>query len=100
MEKIYQFEWDKGNIDKNWINHKVSNVECEEIFFNSPFLLEEDLIHFQNEKRYYILGRTNNNRLLFISFTVREQKIRIISARDMSKKERRIYNAKENNSEI
>ena len=85
------FEWDEGNIDKNWINHQVSNSECEEIFFNLPLLLSDDEKHSQYEKRYYVLGQTNARRWLFIVFTIRENKIRVISARDVNRKEERIY---------
>lgn len=85
------FEWDDGNIDKNWIRHQVSNLECEEVFFNIPLLLADDKKHSQHEKRYYVLGRTNANRWLFIAFTIRKNKIRVISARDMNQKEERKY---------
>ena len=88
---ITGFEWDEGNIDKNWIKHRVSNSECEEIFFNIPLLLSDDKKHSQHEKRYYVLGQTNANRWLFVSFTIRENKIRVISARDVNRKEARIY---------
>lgn len=85
------FDWDEGNLDKNWIKHRVSSVECEEVFFNFPLMLSDDEKHSKEEKRYYVLGQTNNGRNLFISFTVRDKQIRVISARDMSRKERKIY---------
>ena len=85
------FDWDEGNIDKNWIRHRVSNSECEEVFFNVPLLLADDQTHSQREKRHYALGQTNANRWLFVAFTARENKIRVISARDMSQKEGRVY---------
>ena len=88
---INGFEWAAGNSDKNWINHQVSNLECEEVFFNIPLLLADDKKHSQYERRYYVLGRTNANRWLFIAFTVRENKIRVISARDMNQKEEKKY---------
>lgn len=84
------FKWDKDNIEKNWLKHKVSPIECEQIFFNKA-LVAEDLKHSQREKRYYALGLTDDKRLLFVSFTIRRDRIRVISARDMSKKERKIY---------
>lgn len=84
------FRWDRNNIEKNWLKHKVSPVECEQIFFNKA-LVAEDLKHSQREKRYYVLGLTDGKRLLFVSFTIRRNLIRVISARDMSKKERKIY---------
>ncbi len=85
------FEWDDGNRDKNWIKHKVSNSECEQIFFNQPLIVHFDVKHSDMEDRFYALGHTDLNRKLFVVFTIRNKKIRIISARDMSKKERKIY---------
>ena len=81
------FEWDHGNITKNWEKHYVSTNECEQIFFNKPIIVKRDKEHSKFENRYYVLGRTNMNRLLFAVFTVRNEKIRIISARDMSDSE-------------
>lgn len=95
VQSIDGFDWDEGNIDKNWIKHQVSNSECEELFFNLPLLLADDKRHSREEIRYYALGQTNINRWLFIAFTIRDNKIRVISARDMNLKERNIY-AKEN----
>jgi|SRR5579872_4745370 len=85
------FEWDNGNQYKNRIKHDVSCSECEEVFFNEPLLLFEDSKHSQSETRMYVLGHTDNHRELFIAFTIRNQFIRVITARDMSKKEREIY---------
>ena len=78
------FRWDQGNLTKNWEQHDVSSGECEQIFFNRPLIIKRDKEHSKNENRYYVLGRTNVNRLLFAVFTVRNDKIRIISARDMT----------------
>ncbi len=86
------FEWDKGNIDKNLIKHNVTNQEAEEIFGNEPFIASQDRKHStKQELRYHALGRTNKNRLMFLSFTIRKGKIRLISVRDMNKKEKTIY---------
>jgi len=85
------FDWDEGNRDKNWKKHQVSNSECEEVFFNLPLMLQPDEAHSQSEARYYVLGQTSAGRRLFIVFTIREKRIRVISARDMSKRERMIY---------
>ena len=85
------FEWDAGNRDKNWEKHQVSNSECEEVFFNLPLMLQPDNAHSQSEARNFVLGQTNAGRRLFIVFTIREEKIRVISARDMNKRERMIY---------
>jgi uncharacterized protein len=91
LQDCVGFQWDSGNIDKNWKSHQTTQIECEQVFFNRPLLLADDLKHSIKEKRYYVLGRTNKNRQLFIAFTVRDSHIRVISARDMSKKERIIY---------
>ena len=81
------FEWDQGNLTKNWDGHDVSTGECEQIFFNKPLIVKRDKEHSKIENRYYVLGRTNMNRLLFAVFTVRNEIIRIISARDMTESE-------------
>ena len=99
MDKIYRktlyqcsgFDWNEGNTDKNWLKHKVSSSECEQIFFNHPLLIQDDIIHSKTEQRFYALGQTDLKRFLFIAFTVRNNLIRVISARDMSRKERRVY---------
>ncbi len=85
------FEWDHGNITKNWDKHDVSAGECEQIFFNKPLIVKRDKKHSKFENRYYALGRTNMDRLLFAVFTVRKEKIRIISARDMTVSETERY---------
>lgn len=85
------FEWDEGNSDKNWHLHEVSDGECEEVFFNLPLLIAPDVKHSQYEPRYYVLGRTEANRWLFIAFVIRHKRIRVISARDMNDRETRKY---------
>jgi hypothetical protein len=85
------FDWDEGNATKNWAGHAVSQVECEEVFFNSPLLALPDPRHSASELRYYVLGQTTAGRRLFLVFTPRGTLIRIISARDMSRRERRVY---------
>ncbi len=91
LEECSEFSWDQGNTRKNWIKHGVSALECEQIFFNLPFIVKADTKHSQQENRYYALGKTHLKRPLFAVFTIRNGKIRVISARDMSKKERQIY---------
>jgi uncharacterized DUF497 family protein len=91
LSHLVGFDWDENNREKNWGKHRVLASECEEVFFNLPLLLQPDPAHSQKEPRYYVLGHTIAGRHLFIAFTVREDKIRVISARDMSKKERSIY---------
>jgi uncharacterized DUF497 family protein len=85
------FQWDKYNIQKNWEKHKVTPVESEQAFFNKPLIITKDLDHSQEEERFYALGKTDQGRRLFIVFTLRKKLIRVISSRDMSKKERKIY---------
>ncbi|PJC33522.1 hypothetical protein CO051_01360 [Candidatus Roizmanbacteria bacterium CG_4_9_14_0_2_um_filter_39_13] len=85
------FEWDEGNKDKNWKKHTIHYKEIEEVFFNRSIKIFPDSRHSQKEKRFLAYGRTHSDRLLTIIFTVRNNKIRIISARRQSKKERSIY---------
>ncbi len=92
------FDWDAGNIDKNWKLHNVARGEIEQTFFNRPILLAADEEHSQREARHAALGQTNSGRLLALVFTVRGTLIRVISARDMSRRERRIYEREEKGS--
>ena len=86
------FSWDKGNLLKNWVSHKVMSSEAEEIFFNKPLKFLSDIKHSsQTEIRFQALGKSDRGRFLCVIFTVRLNKFRIISARDMSKKERSFY---------
>jgi uncharacterized protein len=85
------FQWDEGNSDKNWYLHQVTNGECEELFFNLPLIVALDPQHSSNEQRYYALGRTDADRWLFVAFTIRNNLLRVISARDMNEKETRKY---------
>ncbi|HOJ28242.1 MAG TPA: BrnT family toxin [Spirochaetota bacterium] len=91
FENITGFDWDEGNEFKNWVKHKVSVAECEEVFFNEPFFTYVDEKHSLKEDRYFVLGQTDQKRHLFIVFTIRKTLIRVISARDMNKNERKIY---------
>ncbi|WP_395516500.1 BrnT family toxin [Pseudorhizobium flavum] len=92
-ERILGFEWDEGNARKNSEKHDVSQSEAEQVFFNEPLLMVPDLRHSSSEKRVHALGRTDAGRLLHITFTLRTDntRIRVISARDMSRKERSYY---------
>lgn len=82
-----EFDWDDGNAHKNWIRHHVSQNEAEFVFFNEPKFMFNDTAHSKDEKRYVCLGKTRQDRYLFISFTIRGKKIRVISARDMTTRE-------------
>lgn len=97
---ITGFEWDDGNLNKNWGKHRVSTGECEEVFFNEPYFTCFDEVHSILENRYYLLGETNEGRPLFAVFTVRKTKIRVISARDMSKGERNAYEKLKKDTEV
>lgn len=88
------FEWDEGNLEKNWGKHNVHFKEAEEVFVNKPLKTLPDLRHSKNEERYLALGQSNNGRKLALIFIVRNDKIRIISVRDQSRKERIKYNEK------
>lgn len=88
------FLWDKGNIDKNLKRHKVTNKEAEEVFANKSKFIFEDVRHSLSEKRYMLWGVTDQSRKLSIFFTLRNDRVRIISARDMNKRERRAYEEK------
>ncbi|MGA3165144.1 MAG: BrnT family toxin [Terriglobia bacterium] len=93
------FDWDAGNSDKNWTTHRVSDSECEEVFFSRPFVVRPDLQHSREEPRFYALGQTDRSRGLFVVFTTRGKLIRVISARDMTRQERRIYQTHEKTKE-
>ena len=91
LRKCTGFEWDEGNLLKNWEKHRVSASECEQIFFNRPLVALPDPEHSHVEQRFYALGQTDAARYLFVVFTVRSDLIRVISARDMSRKERKAF---------
>ena len=83
--------WDDHNAAKNRNKHGVEPVECEELFFNRPLFVVEDAVHSDRETRYHALGATDSGRRLLVVFTIRRDLIRVISARDTSRKERALY---------
>ncbi len=85
------FDWDEGNIDKNWEKHQVSPFECEQLFFNRPLVVKDDEKHSRDEGRFYALGKTDAEKRLFLVFALRGDKIRVISARSMSRREQEVY---------
>ena len=91
--QVTGFDWDEGNSRKNAEKHGVNQSEAEEIFFNEPLLGLDDFKHSQTEARFHALGVTDDERLLHITFTLRQNGtlIRVISARDMHRKERAVY---------
>ena len=93
LVRIEGFEWDTGNSRKNAERHGVTQAEAEQVFFNDPLLLLTDDRHSEMEPRFHALGRTDDGRRLHIAFTLRAEGrlIRVISARDMHRKERTRY---------
>ena len=85
------FEWDAGNSDKNWHSHQVWQAEAEQVLLNRPLVFAADARHSRTEPRFFTLGRTDSGRHLAIVFTTRGKLVRVISARPMSRAERRIY---------
>jgi uncharacterized protein len=88
LEQCHGFDWDEDNLFKNESKHDVTWIECEQIFFNKPFVIHDDFAHGDDEDRYLALGRTDQGRRLFLVFTIRGKYIRIISSRDMTKREK------------
>lgn len=91
LENCTGFQWDDANIDKNWERHKVTPEDAEDVFFHEPLVVGGDVGHSNREKRYYALGQTAFGRRLFVAFAIRENLIRVISARDMNRNETEIY---------
>jgi uncharacterized DUF497 family protein len=93
LAQIVGFDWDDGNRRKSADKHDVSQAEAESIFFNDPLLVVEDASHSLEEQRFNALGQTAQGRTLHVTFTLRESGslIRVISARDMKRKERQFY---------
>lgn len=91
VEGCEGFQWDAANSGKIWERHRVAPTECEELFFNRPLVFGKDEEHLAEEERMYGLGQSDAGKLLFVAYTIRGRVIRVISARDMSRKERRIY---------
>ncbi len=89
------FEWDEGNAHKNWERHHVTPEEAEDIFFNEPLVVRGDIRQSRQENRYHALGQTAAGRRLFVAFTIRDSLLRVISVRDMNKKESGIYAKRE-----
>ncbi len=85
------FDWDDGNAGKNWERHRVADTECEQSFFNKPLVAMPDHEHSHAEDRILVLGKTDSGRKLFIVGTIRGDFIRVISARNMTRREREVY---------
>jgi uncharacterized DUF497 family protein len=91
ISKCTGFEWDSGNLYKNWIAHNVYYFEIEQAIINRPIVFLEDDRHSHSEERFSALGSTDANRLLAIVFTIRGDQIRPISGRDMNLEEKRLF---------
>lgn len=94
VETCEGFEWDDGNSNKNWHRHRVTDKESEEVFSNVPIGVARDKLHSMTETRYSVRGITDSGRLLTVIFTIRNRSIRVVSARDMTRREERIYEEK------
>ena len=91
MPQPLEFEWDEANKKKIWLKHKVSVEECEEAFTTEYVFRQPDDLHSHKENRYILISKTKKSRFLFIVYTVRKNKVRVVSARSMHKKEQSFY---------
>ncbi len=90
--RIIKFDWDQWNIQKNEAKHGVSILEAESCFYDSHLMIFDDQMHSTpSEKRFIMYAKSMEGRILMVGFTVRSGKIRVITARNASKKERRVY---------
>lgn len=85
------FDWDDGNSEKSWLTHRVRRSECEEVLFNRPLIATKGNSPEDQEARYHAMGETGAGRRLFVVFTILGNLVRVISARDMSRRERSVY---------
>ena len=99
MAGLEGFEWDAGNSDKNWLRHEVRQAEAEQALLNRPLVLAVALKHAAKESRFLAFGRTDAARQLAVVFTVRAHRVRVISARPLSRAERKVYAQAEARSE-
>jgi len=95
LQNCTGFDWDEHNADKNWERHRVTPQEAEDVFFLDPLVVRSDARHSRREQRYYALGQTRTGRKLFVACTIRQQLIRVISVRDMNRREREVYGKQE-----
>lgn len=88
---ITGFSWDDGNSVKIWRCHAVTQAEAEQVFFNRPLVVSDAPKRSATENRHFALGRNDEGREMAIVFTLRGSLLRVISARPMSRKERKVY---------
>ncbi|MFH0947755.1 MAG: BrnT family toxin [Elusimicrobiota bacterium] len=86
-----EFEWDKNNTKHIKERHRIEPYECEQVFFDVFFIISPDSKHSQQEQRYLVSGRAKSGKVIIVVFTIRKDKIRVITARPADGKERRIY---------
>jgi uncharacterized DUF497 family protein len=91
LGQIVDFEWDEGNKDKSYQKHGITTSETEEVFLDPNQLVLDDVRHSQAEDRFIIIGKNTKKTVLLVVFTIRKNKIRVISARSANAKERRLY---------
>jgi uncharacterized DUF497 family protein len=91
LQRASGFQWDAGNAEKNWHSRRVRPRECEQAFFNQPLVVAADVAHSEQEERFFVLGQSDAGRELFLVFTLRGDRIRVISARDVGREEREVY---------
>jgi hypothetical protein len=91
LGKHKAFEWDKGNVDKSYQKHGITPNETEEAFLDEKAIFLEDIRHSKKEERHLLIGKTAEEKLLLVVFTLRHKKIRIISARKANRKEKNKY---------
>ena len=99
-ESLIGFDWDNGNVYKNEKKHGLNYKLIEEVFFNEPLLIVEDFSHSHQECRCIAFGKDNKNNKTMVVFTTRDNLIRVISARTMTKKEKNFYEKNKNNPYI
>ena len=97
---IHEFEWDQGNLNKSYLKHGITPKESEEIFLDENLRVVPDVKHQQDEPRFVALGKTLAGDTLFVVFTLRGHKVRVISARRMNRKERRVYEKIKKNPQV
>lgn len=91
MPQPLEFEWNEANKNKIWLKHKVSTEECEEAFSTEYLFRQSDDLHSHKESRHILISKTKKSRFLFIVYTLRKNKVRVVSARDMHKRELDFY---------